>query len=402
MRYSKFKKVGVLLPLCLALSSFVGCTSKTLAIDNNQDIVVLNNQEQEINDTLKLEKIKEINSYKGLKWLDNDKVVGYTLKEDVMNLCIYNAANGKTENITNNDKNRADTYYVLEETNINDKGTANVIYTQYGTGKEVGTYVVNLEDLTKIHIGSEIYRGTKVENGRYVFTEGNNLFLYDFNSNTNTEIKIPIELYNKVFEFNSTCEEWVTTIIPDEKRRNQLSKRDLDVYAEMYVDYKADNKIDELVLEGNSLYISSYSNIGYKYNLITKEYKQEDFDSDPYNLYGYRRAIDSDEGSNWPTKLVEIDKYGKIVTTIDTNNITKISNSPNNSKVAYFSYTNFDDNPKLNIYEFDSKKSFSVDASSDGRIIWNKASTRFFYSSMVNRVLESSYWKYNTSIYTLY
>lgn len=84
------KRVGGCILSIMLMTSLFGCSTEAQAEGENNDIVVLKNQESEINETLKLKKIGELDNFDTDAWAGDHFIVGSKVVGEDEYLNIFN------------------------------------------------------------------------------------------------------------------------------------------------------------------------------------------------------------------------------------------------------------------------------------------------------------------------
>lgn len=288
---------------------------------------------------------------------------------------------------------------MINITPVNSKGEEIVIYSEF-KGKDRNVFLYNINTKEKMNIAKQLYRYTKVENDEFTFIDYDRIFNYNISTYEKKEIILPDDFRKELLAFDVSFEQFMHSIIPNKARRDELTEEDNRQYKLMYERHKANNHIDDMMFDGDLIYLRSYSNIGYVYNIKTGEYKQKDFDFNWYEYEArYERGVVKKDESGKQHGLVEVSEDGTIIDIIDdSEHILSEAVSGNNKRVAYY----FTDSMKwedftLKVYDFDSKKSITMPNKQQGYIRWNNNGTRFYIVTN-ERVAPR---KYNTEIYSV-
>jgi hypothetical protein len=241
-----------------------------------------------------------------------------------------------------------------------------------------------------------------------IATKGMKIYEYDLNGNKK-DIKLPEELVEKMKDFSKlSCEEFIKREINyknEDILEECITEEYIKNFKEMYEYQTKNNRILNRNKKGDEVYLETYNQIPFLYNLKTNEYREiTELEAKEFGLHEKKikyvaKLKDNDSGNR---ELWELDSNGKNKKLIYKGDFRGgIQISPDNSKVAYSIYGE-KGNVIQFIYDLKTGKSISILQKISSSIFWDKSSKQFYVLSIkIIKKDNKEYRYFDTSIVTL-
>ncbi|GKX28063.1 hypothetical protein SH1V18_05430 [Vallitalea longa] len=394
------RRVMSILIAAMLICTFTGYSGVKAQAKEGENIKTLDSQEKNKNDVLAIKKTIQVEDFKGYKWLDNNRILGVSYKnDDYRNIAIYNVTKNTVEELTNykgtekyidtiKEKSEAKCHYQYKEL-IKDF----VLFSVKTGGSEpykILSYDLKNDKLVKVdeNVGASKYAG----NNKLYYTKGFQLFRYDLVSNSKTEIKLPVDLTSNLKSFVSTFEEYEKKDLEEMKNDKTLSQSVIDKFIEQdkeYYEYKKlNNKIVGIDIEGEEIQCDSFNDKYYTYNMKNNTFREGKIKHEHKGKRSGELLIGKVAKELFQeNELWKIDNNGNNIKLIDTAPIDFVRNfylSPDKTKLIYEVFYEEYPNEKTlkKIYDFDTDKKITVSGDYDS-CYFNNDSDRIIFNGNV-------------------
>lgn len=393
MKYKLMKKI-ISTSLIVAIGVCIGTTNCS-GTGRDKNIERLKNQQKDIDDVLTIKKIDSIQNFLGSYWIDDRKLLGIkggTRTEEIPNVCIYNTENNSFETLSNNIDSNEKIYLDMEGITKDNKY---VLYRkEIKNGNKVNIYLLDLK--TKMEKKIDEIKDTRwnlvsfTDENEIMGREGMKIYMYDFNG-SKSQINLPKELVDKMNDFSKlTFEEFLKKATNGKQINEALKKR----YKKSYETQKQNNEIQRILKKGDEIYIQTYNEIPFLYNLKSNNYKEltkseakkfccREVEKNKAKRKDIKKNIErkkNEETKNY--ELWELDSNGKQKKLIaKAPMIVDYEVSPDSSKVVYSTPLENVDEANIFVYDLNSGKSIKVFQKTRGSIRWDNTSKKFYMRS---------------------
>lgn len=383
----RLRKVCLVIMVGVMLVNIVGCKNSTVAeAKEGGDVVVLKNQQEEINNIMKLGEITKIENFVASFWLNENELVGITLEDDIEYLAIYNKINDKVEKI------EGETNPTKRNIIVSDDGDY-ILCERLMKWKEEKTghsaYLIDKKDFSYTEISNKI-NSMAFDGDEVIYTEGIKLYKYNIKNKKREELKLREDLAKEI-SYNDTFEEYVARhnirFTDDEDRTKSILE-----WMRLEYDRKIRNKpiVNLFGYKGEEIFFGSEQEVSYVYNIKDKTYRYAD--NTDRSVFCYEECYDYEKirversGENFDMMVMwQTDKNGKKLDIIDRKlegSFTDVSLSPMKNRLAYSVVRQDKTGYRVCVYDFDTHKKVELtgDYNSTYKIKWYKDESKFFYT----------------------
>lgn len=380
--------------LILLIGVCIGTTNCNAA-EKDKNIGIPKNPQKDVNDVFTIRKIDSIQNFLGYYWLDDKNLLGIkdgTKTKGIPNVCIYNTKSNSFETLSKNIDRNEKIYLDMEGIT---KQKRYVLYRKtIKNNNKVHIYLLDLKTKTEKKID-------KINDTRWnlvSFTDENEIigiedlkiYIYNFNG-SKTQINLPKELLYKMNDFSKlTFDQYFKKATNGKKINEELKKR----CKKSYESQKQNNKIQRILKKGDEIYMQTYNDVPFLYNLKTNNYKElskSEVEKFCYKEVEKNKAKRKDIEKNIEMKkneenknyeLWELDSNGKQKKLIAKYpGIIHYEVSPDKSKVVYSTPLDNIDEANIFVYDLNLGKSTKVFQKPRGGICWNNTSKKFYMRS---------------------
>lgn len=367
----------VILVSTLLISGVIGWSNQRFS-----KIVELGNQQQEIEDVLAMKSIKKVESFRGIHWLKDGRILG-VINQPITNndktpaqMVIYNPKTEKSEVILT--ANMGERIGIGELSNNEES----VLYSQLLKGNFIENRyhygIVQLKTKKTISLSKEMTAAHKVPNQDLIFVaSGMTIDAFTFDGNKKS-IPVSQELIKALSDFSRFS-------FSDYKQEYYSDLKDPKEIEKVKKNYENDvryNAINRLYLEGDTLILASRNQQYFELNLKSGKYKAIPVDVFsayfPYSSDIEGKKVILETGDENVRHLWLIDEKGNKRKQIAEGELLAfVREAPDQSKV---SFTQIDQSGRRQsyVYDYETGKKLKLFSESVGWASWSPDSTQFF------------------------
>lgn len=348
-------------------------------------VVVLNNQQKEIQNSLSIGDIQSVDGFSPETWYSDTEIMGELKVDGIWQVAIYDIKTNTLKQVTKNkDIDPYEGYHLaLQSINENYK---NVIIKIHNLEKKESPYN-NTFDIYMLNIetGESSYVDTNVQvvvNGgdqSVLYSKGTSIYRLNMNTGDSSLLELPEELNKKLNLFPSTYDKYLDLYeVAEEDRKDDYYKNN---FKENYDFDKEHLGFYSLRIDKDVLNIRTFALKDFQYNLKTKEFtelpffrlKQKETVYPSYYIDGPTQSITYEDGRR---ELWTLDEEGNKKELL-CNEFANTDISPDQSKMVY--RIRGDKTDEVIIYDFKTNKSVPLFNEIDSAVFWSKDSNSFYF-----------------------